>query len=198
LFRAILTKKEYRKKKTVAIILSIFLGILLFSEISLWAFLVQKINATDFQNPNGGVLIFDNSKLLSEKLKNNAQLFDFDNVIGPVELKFILKSDVNEVMKTMNIEDYEIDFDGGKCKGKETSIVKGVNPQNDSSLICIFDSVKTYRPSGIYNGIDKISRKSKSIPIIFPAINVTGVMKIRSPKQGDRSITYDATEIANL
>lgn len=53
LFRAILTKKEYKKKKTVSIIFALFFGVLLFSEITLWAFLVKKINATDYENPNG-------------------------------------------------------------------------------------------------------------------------------------------------
>ena len=53
LFKAILTKKEYKKKKTISVIFSLFFGILLFSEITLWAFLVKKINATDYENPNG-------------------------------------------------------------------------------------------------------------------------------------------------
>lgn len=124
LFRAILTKKEYRKKKTLAIIFSVFTGIILFSTITLWAFLVQQINATDYQNPNGGVIIFDNEKLLSDRYKNTAQLNSFDNLIGPMELRFDLKSDANFVSKSMNIEDYTIDFDGGKCRGTESSTVE--------------------------------------------------------------------------
>lgn len=124
LFRAILTKKEYKKKKTISIILALFFGALLFSEITLWAFLVQKINATDYENPNGGVIVYDNDKLLSDRFKNNAVLGNFDNLIGPMELKFDLKSDANFVSKSMNIEDYKIDFDGARCQGKTSSIVE--------------------------------------------------------------------------
>ena len=111
LFRAILTKKEYKKKKTVSIILAIFIGIVLFSEITLWAFLVKKINATDYENPNGGVIVYDNEKLTSDRFKNSAQLNNFDNLIGPLELKFDLKADANFVGKIINIEKYTIDFD---------------------------------------------------------------------------------------
>lgn len=199
LFRAILTKKEYKKKKTIAIILSIFTGIILFSTITLWAFLVQKINATDYQNPNGGVLIYDNEKLLSEKFKNNAQLNSFDNLIGPMELKFDLKADANFVSKSMNIEDYTIDFDGGKCRGTESSSVEGVNPGSDQSIICIFDSAKSFKPSGVYHGTDRLTRESKSVAINFPVINIVGVVDIKRPKTPkENNITYNASKLTNL
>jgi len=199
LFRAILTKKEYKKRKTISIILSIFTGIILFSTITLWAFLVQKINATDYQNPNGGVLIYDNEKLLSEKFKNNAQLGSFDNLIGPLELKFDLKADANFVSKSMNIEDYTIDFDGAKCRGTESSAVEWVNPQNDQSIICIFDNAKSFKPSGVYHGTDKLTREKKSVAINFPVINVVGVVDIKRPKNPkENNITYNASKLINL
>lgn len=199
LFRAILTKKEYKKKKTIAIILSIFTGIILFSTITLWAFLVQKINATDYQNPNGGVLIYDNEKLLSEKFKSSAQLNNFDNLIGPLELKFDLKADANFISKSINIEDYAIDFDGGKCRGTESSTVEGVNPQNDQSIICIFDNAKSFKPSGVYHGIDRLTHKSKSVAINFPVINIVGIVEIKGPKNPkENNITYDASKLMNL
>lgn len=199
LFRAILTKKEYKKKKTIATILSVFVGILLFSEISLWAFLVQKINATDYQNPNGGVLVYDNTKLLSKAYKDHAQLQSFDNLIGPMELKFDLRSDANLVGKLMDIEDYEIDFDGGKCRGTESSSIKGTNPQDDQSIICIFDTIKTYKPSGIYRGIDKLTHKEKSFAMVFDPINVVGIVQVRPPKSAkEHTISYDASGIAHL
>lgn len=116
LFRAILTKKEYKKKKTISIIFALFFGILLFSEITLWAFLVQKINATDYENPNGGVVVYDNEKFISERFKSSAQMNGFDNLIGPLELKFDLKADANFVGKIMDIEKYRIDFDGARCQ----------------------------------------------------------------------------------
>ena len=116
LFRAILTKKEYKKKKTISIILSGFFGILLFSEITLWAFLVQQINATDYKNPNGGVVVYDNEKFISERFKDIAQMNNFDNLIGPLELRFDLESNANLVGKLIDIESFKIDFDGAKCQ----------------------------------------------------------------------------------
>jgi hypothetical protein len=70
LYRYFLTKKEFQKKRAISLIFSIFFGILLFSSISLWAFLVNKVGATDFENPQGGIIVFDNNlaKLSLEKL----------------------------------------------------------------------------------------------------------------------------------
>jgi len=49
---------------------------------------------------------------------------NFDNLIGPIELKFDLKSDANFVGKMINIENYKINFDGAKCQQGNSSIVE--------------------------------------------------------------------------
>lgn len=199
LFRAILTKKEYKKKKTISIIFALFFGVLLFSEITLWAFLVKKINATDYENPNGGVIVYDNDKLNSDRFKNSAQINDFDNLIGPLELKFDLKSDANFVGKSMDIESYKIDFDGAKCKKTDSSKVEGVNPQNDQSISCIFDQVKVFKPTGVYEGTDLITHKPKTIAINFHTIQIVGVVDIKKPKTyKDKAMTYDASKLTSL
>ncbi|NDK19806.1 PKD domain-containing protein [Candidatus Gracilibacteria bacterium] len=195
LFQAILTKKEYKKKKTISIILSFFFGILLFSEITLWAFLVQKINATDYENPNGGVVVYDNEKLISERFKDNALMNNFDNLIGPIELKFDLKSDANFVGKMINIENYKINFDGAKCQQGNSSIVEGVNPQDDKSIICIFDEARVYKPTGVYEGLDRVTRKPKVIPINFHTVQIIGVVDVKKTKT---SFTYDASRLISL
>lgn len=193
LFKAILTKKEYKKKKTISIIFSVFFGILLFSEITLWAFLVQKINATDYENPNGGVVVYDNEKFISERFKGNAQMNNFDNLIGPLELKFDLKSDANFVGKIMDIESYKIDFDGAKCQWRDSSIVDGVNAEQ--SIICIFDQAKVFRPTGIYEGLDRVTHKPKTISMNFHTIQIAWVVDV---KQTKTSITYDASRLTSL
>ncbi|EKD30178.1 MAG: hypothetical protein ACD_78C00130G0002, partial [uncultured bacterium (gcode 4)] len=180
LFKAILTKKEYKKKKTISIIFSVFFGILLFSEITLWAFLVQKINATDYENPNGGVVVYDNEKFISERFKESAQMNNFDNLIGPLELKFDLKSDANFVGKMMDIESYKIDFDGAKCQWRDSSIVDGVNAEQ--SIICIFDQAKVFRPTGVYEGLDRVTHKPKTININFHTIQIAGVVDVKETK----------------
>lgn len=193
LFKAILTKKEYKKKKTLSIIFSVFFGILLFSEITLWAFLVQKINATDYENPNGGVVVYDNEKFISERFKESAQMNNFDNLIGPLELKFDLKSDANFVGKIMDIESYKIDFDGAKCQWRDSSIVDGVSAEQN--IVCVFDQAKVFRPTGAYEGLDRVTHKPKTININFHTIQIAGVVDIKETKT---SITYDASHLKSL
>lgn len=199
LFRAILTKKEYKKKKTLSIIFALFFGVLLFSEITLWAFLVKKINATDYENPNGGVIVYDNDKLISERFKSSAQISDFDNLIGPLELKFDLRADANFVGKSMDIESYKIDFDGAKCKQTDSSKVEGVNPQTDQSISCIFDQAKVFKPTGVYEGTDRVTHKSRTIAINFHTIQIVGVVDVKKPKTyKDKAMTYDASKLISL
>lgn len=202
LFRAILTKKEYRKKKTIAIIASIFICIILFAEITLWAYLLKIINATDYQNLDARVLIYDNEKLHSDQFKENALLQKFDNLIGPLELKFDLKTNSDFVGKSIYIEDYKITIDGALKKNTKTNkytdpcIIEGINPGEDQSIICLFNEVKTYKPSWVYNGTDKLTRKSTSVSMDFSAINIVGIVDIRPPFK--HSITYDASSLGSL
>ncbi len=119
LFRAIMTKKEYKRKKTVSTIFAIFFGMTLFSSIGFWAFLIEKIGAEDFENPNGGVVVHDNDRYLSARFKNTSEVYDFNNLIGPVTLRFDLSSDARFAEKSMTIESFEIDFDGDGTVDKE-------------------------------------------------------------------------------
>lgn len=81
LFKAILTKKEYKKTKTIFTILSIFIGLILFSEITLWAYLYKVIGASDYANSTGSVVIYDNALLNSKKYSDKAQVSDLSNLI---------------------------------------------------------------------------------------------------------------------
>lgn len=199
LFKAILTKKEYKKKKTISIILAGFIGVLFFSEITLWAFLEKQISATDYENPNGWVLVYDNEKLTSERFKNEARMMNFENLIGPLVLKFDLKADAGLAAKIMDIDSYEIDFDGAKCQWWISSRVTGVNPQNDQSIICTFDQAKVFKPTGRYDGVDRLTHKTLSLPINFQTIQIIGVVDIQSPKTGnDKIVNYNASKLKNF
>ncbi len=134
LFRAIITKKEYKRKKTISAIIAAFLGILLFSHIGFWAFLFKKIGASDFVNPNGGVVAYDNDRYLSDRFKDSADIVDFNNMIGPITIRYDLASDVKFASKNIEIQDFEIDFDGDGLPDK-----KGSDPSGDKSLIYTYD-----------------------------------------------------------
>lgn len=124
---------------------------------------------------------------------------NFTNLIGPLTLKFDLKADAGLASKMMDIDSYEIDFDGAKCQDGGSAHVTGIDPQNDQSIICTFDQSKVFKPTGKYDGIDKLTHKSRSIPIGFQAIQIVGVVDVQLPKtQRDKTITYNASKLKNL
>jgi hypothetical protein len=168
----------------------VFFGAILFSNLSFWAFLVQKIGAQDFVNPNGGVVIYDNDRLLSERFKNSSEMNDFNNLVGPVTLKFDLDSDARYASKFMDIESFEIDFDGDGSIDKE-----GTNPREAKDLIFTYDAKGKFSPKGSYVGKDAITRDPKTMSILLPVINVSAVVTITPSKKGT---VYDANDAVKL
>lgn len=128
LLKALLTKKEFKRKKATWSILSIFIIIILFSTWSLWLTLDKKVRAL----PNWKELsywvvsVYDNSILTSnifnkENAKDNAFITNFWEIIWPIEIKLdanILKA--NEEKKWFKILRYIWDF--GDWKIEETQI----------------------------------------------------------------------------
>ncbi len=93
LFKFLLTKKEFKKKKIKYWILSAVLLVMTFSTASAWMIIDRKVN----ELPNWQemalweIQIFDNSKLISEQFdKVWALVQETNNLIWPVELKFDL------------------------------------------------------------------------------------------------------------
>jgi hypothetical protein len=80
LFRAIWTPAEYKRKKTLSWLGAIFTGIILFGTITLWAVLASRVNATDYANPNGSVLIYD-ADLIGSRYDRDAMIYDTTNMI---------------------------------------------------------------------------------------------------------------------
>ncbi len=66
LFRAIWTPKQYKRKRLFNWIFSAIIMIIMFSLISLWAFVFTKINATNFDNLKGSVLVYDNDLYINK------------------------------------------------------------------------------------------------------------------------------------
>lgn len=191
LFKMILTKKEYKRKKTVATILAVFFGVLLFSNITFWAFLVQKIGAQDFANPNGGIKIYDNDRFLSEQFKDSSEITDFNNLIGPTTLKYDLVSDAGYVKKKyMTIDSFEIDFDGDGTVDKE-----GADPAEANDLIYTYSKKGKYTPKGTYVGKDNVTGEPKTRPMDLPVVNVSAVVNVTKTKKG---IVFDAKDASQL
>lgn len=198
LFRAFFTKKEFTKKKTIAIILSIFFILLLFTTITLWAFLVQKIWATDYANLDWMVIVYDNDKKKSEKFKDWWDIINnFDNLIWPVTMQFDFSANAKYVSKFINITGYSIDFDWDWKIDKE-----GTNPWSDQDIIFTFDKKWSFNPVGIYKGIDKATWKEveEEMKNVLPAINIAwmAILTEKDDRIWWKRVVIDVNDIKKL
>lgn len=119
LFRAIWTPKQYKRKRLFNWIFSAIIMIIMFSLISLWAFVFTKINATNFDNLKGSVLVYDNDLYINKITKPYSRVRDFANVIGPITLRYDISENAEQFEKSEAVEilNYQIDFDNAKCTG---------------------------------------------------------------------------------
>ena len=81
LFRAIWTPKTLKRKRLFGWLIASILGIVFFTILGFWAFLFQQINATDYTNPGGNVLIYDNDLYINEATQDIARIDSLDNII---------------------------------------------------------------------------------------------------------------------
>lgn len=194
LFQAIITKKEFKRKKTIYTISSGFVLVIAFATMSFWAFLTQQIGAADFANPNGGVIISDNDWRGTEGLAEYATLTSFENIIGPVALKFDLKSDVIFQSKTFDIRGYEFDCGNGTAK------LSGNNP-SIAEIICRYDTVGTYQPVGSYIGRDRTiaGAPNGTREIKIPSLTVNGAITKETRIRRNREITtFDGESLSQI
>lgn len=148
-FRAIWTPKEQKRKKLMTALMAVFSGILFFSILGFWAFLFQQLNASNFSNPNGNILIYDNDAYNDTNTRPFAEDIDTSNLIGPITLRYDISDNARQIAKRngIKIESYNIQFDGAKCiTGSDT--VTGTDM--DAEIICTFDTLKNYQPRGFY------------------------------------------------
>lgn len=121
-------------------------------------------------------------------------------MIGPIDIFFDIRSNAESIAKEnlYTIESFEINFDGARCANGR-SIVTGKNPQTEQSIICTFDMVKPYNLTGVYN-VKARDGTTKSIPIVLPSIEVTGLADIRTQEnsRGKKIVTLDATGLKRL
>jgi hypothetical protein len=94
IFKALITKKEFKKLKTKYTILAIFFLVISFSTGSAWMLVDKKIKSL----PNwqeeifGDIQMLDNDKLLASKYfdRTASIIQDASNLIGPVTIKYDL------------------------------------------------------------------------------------------------------------
>lgn len=200
LFRALWTAKDLKRKRLLRWLLSGFVGIILFSCITLWAYLVQTINATDYSNPGGTVLLYDHALWSEETFRDQSQIFQTSELIGPVTVLFDISANakLTEDKNLFTIESFAINFDGAKCADGST-VVTGKSPKTDKTIICTFDKIQVYNPQGKYIGRDR-NGEPKEINMFLPSIEIRGLVDIKKQRNKDNKniITFDASGLRNL
>lgn len=195
IFRAIWTPREQKRKKTLAIIISILILIFLVTVFSFWMFLVKKIWNTVW---DGWVIgIYDNALYSNELWKPLSELKTTQDLIWPITLRYDIRGNAKTLQTNwaFKIERYEIDFDGANCSNG-ASIITGNNPETEQNIICTFDEVKTYTIRGTYYWKD-ITWAVKDIPMEIDAVEIWWLLDIREQKNsfGKDIITLDATSL---
>lgn len=131
-FKALLTKKEYKKQKIARSIFAVFFLILTFISGFVWITLSNKINELKGQN-YGKMLTYDNSKYLSNIFDENGSLIDVEqSLIGPVTLRFDISEMINQLVNDNNYVPQNITWKIGATEEKQKI--------NDSWIIHTFDT----------------------------------------------------------
>lgn len=151
---------------------AILVGIILFSILTFWAYLFSKLAKIDFTNLSGTILVYDNDLYSYPGTKSLAKLSSSTNLIGPITLKFDISENARQTQlnNSVKITQYSIDFNGAKCNDGGT-VVSGMNPIGEVSIVCTFDSVKNYNISGTYTATDVLG-KIISIPMEISPIEI--------------------------
>jgi PKD repeat protein len=182
LFRAIWTPKDLKRKRLLSWMIAVILGMLLFSILFFWGFLFTKISATDFTNPEGTILIYNNELYRDKEVRNYSEIDSGTNMIGPVTLLFDIRSNAAQIMKKngVTIKDYKIDTDGGICSDG-SSMVIGSNVENELSIICRFEKIKKYNISGSYTVVSRTGEEQK-LTMNIPSVEIRWVVSITESK----------------
>ncbi len=196
LFKAIFTKKDFKRKKTLFSIVSILLLILTFSTASLWMYLDKTIKWLPnwLELSYGMVQIYDNNLLNDENIwKNWALIQDSSSLIGPIDLKFdISYLQRDEQRLGFQINKFIWDFgDGNKIETQTPEIIHS------------FDKKWNYKISLTLEWID--SRFPEKWVISKPAsenpnISISHLVEVTEKKleNGGKTISFNANDLKSL
>ena len=190
LFKALLTKKEFKRKKTVYTILSIFFLILTFSTWTLWATTHKVIKTLPewWIEVLWDIKIIDNDKLFNWYSLQDSIISDTSNMIWPITIKYDLSRFVEKQTKQWyRISSYIWDF--WDWKKEET-----LTPE----IVHTFDKKWVYNISLVVWGNESWSARQKTIDI--PKINIWYSVKMTEEKLSNwgKTIVFDASDLSKL
>ena len=192
-FKALLTKKIYKKKKVAYTIFAIILLIFTFTTGSAWMYINKKIaNLPNWQIMAWwDVQIFDNSKLISGNFSEAETILkETTDLIWPVTLKFdIANFEYTQRQKWFNIDRYEWIFWWEKEKFKKTP-----------SIIKTFDRVGTYKVLVNVYWINAKGEEEIKIINNIKSIEISSIVKIKEKinKLWFKTVSFDARGLEDL
>jgi len=196
LLRAILTKKEYKRKKTLYIILSIFVAIILILVMTVWYYLFNFIRASDYANPNWWVVLYDNSRLNSSIFnEETSKILSTSNILTPLEVKFDIKPEARLAERDIYIDWFEIDFDW-----KWWYEYTGKNPFTENNLLYTYKWTWLVTPKWKFVWKDKITWKKREVEIRFKSLNLIWEIIVKEFKERTWwvRVFFDASNIASF
>ncbi len=201
LFRAIWTPKEQKRRRLLNWISTSIIAIIIFVLfLPFWFYVFKTINATDYDNLDGQVSVYDNDLYLHSESRDYSWIKTTNNLIWPITLRYDISGNAKAIAKKnlLEMEWYEINFDGATCVN-EKSIMKWSNPLTEEWLICTFDQVRTYNIRWTYSVRDRLG-ESRTISIPLNAVEIKGNLEINTTTNKDkkRIITLSAAKIKNL
>lgn len=195
LFKAILTKKEFKRKRTVLTITAIILLVVTFSTGTLWITLDKAIkNLPNWQEMSyGNIQIFDNELLKSPNFdKGNALVKDYTSIIGPIELKFDLTYlQKDEERRWFDIQKYIWDFGNGeKIETQTPSIIQTFSKKWNFKIALTLEWIDNRKPW-------QITQKPATG---MPVVSIPYLVRITQNKlaNGGKTISFDATDLKPL
>lgn len=188
LFKFLLTKKTFKKKKIKYGILSAIIFILTFSTATAWLYVDKKVR----ELPEWAILalwevqVYDNAKLISKEFDVNSSFIkDTSSLIWPIDLKFdvsILKQ--KEEKKWLTIKKYIWTFNGEQVLATEPVLVKKFDKKGITNISLQLEEIDSQ-----WN-ITKRDIKN------LPTINISYLVDISYMRWG--FVSFDASDLKSL
>ena len=141
--------------------------------------------------------MYDNDLRINEETASFSRLMSTKNLIGPITISYDISENAKSIQSRMGGEilDFTLNFDGADCRGEERnrSIITGASPTTEQSIICTFDQVKVYKPTGTYT-FRNLTNEIKQLDIALENIEIRGLLNIteQENKNGDTILTINA------
>lgn len=190
IFKALLTKKEFKQKKIGRVILATFFLILTIISAFIWLTLSNKINTLKSAN-YWEISFFDNAKYLSPMFDEKGSVINVQNrIIGPVTIRF----DIEEFILKMVDEGFQPQALTWSID--DETIEK---PVQDYELIHTFDSIDLHKVILEIEGLNlKSELETREIPVAD--INISNIVNIQeiSIDSWGSYFEFDASNLSNL